>query len=374
MNAELAKNIDFLGETYKIAQTLVPLSSMKRGFLEYLLKNAKMQFLCAGDTLFKKGDVERKHFYLLSGHLKTKYASGYIELIRAGDGDANPIGEELPRQSTCVAKTDATVLEIDSAELDRILSWSQISEYLLSILSVQRDFDEDMDWIGTVLNSNLFYKVPPINAQKILAKMTPVEVEAGEVIIREGEIGDCCYFIKEGDAEVTHNDTDDDTIVIADIGPGRCFGEDALVYETVRNATVTMKSYGVLMRLNLNDFKTLLQEPKIEEITEEDMARFSDMPVLIDVRTQEEYESGHLSMAVNIPLHLLGLKQRLLRPSTTYVVYCDTGRRSKAAAFLLAEQGFQAVTLRDGIVGAGMQYQLVNDFNYVLADGQVVRE
>lgn len=373
MNPEVNPKIDFLNETLKVAQTFVPLCALKRGFLEYLFRHSKIDLLCAGDVLFKRGDTSAKHYYLLSGQLKNQYASGHLEVVRAADGGIYPIAEELPRPFTCIAKTDSTIIELDSDELDRILSWSQISDYVLSILSTERDFDEDIDWIKTVLNSNLFYKVPPVNAERILSNMEAVEVDAGDVIIREGEIGDCCYFIKEGEASVMQMDTGSSPLVIAEIGPGRCFGEDALVYETVRNATVKMNSYGVLMKLRKEDFKILLKEPDIEEVTEQDMSTFIEPPVLIDVRTEEEYEKGHLALAVNIPLHLLGVKQRLLRSYIPYVLYCDTGRRSKAAAYLLGKQGYNTVALKGGIVGANMQYQLLTDFSYVLKDGQVVR-
>ena len=373
MNTQPSANLDLLQETLSVAHSFVPLCAMKLGFLEYLLKRSRVELYCAGEVLFNRGDETATHFYLLSGQIKNLYASGHLDLVRAGDGSDYPLADELPRQCTAVAKTDATVLEIDSDELDRILSWSQISEYVMSTVSRQRDFDEDIEWIKTVLDSNLFYKVPPVNAERVISKMQSIEVFEGDVILREGEIGDCCYFIKEGVAEVSKKADANVLLPIAEIGVGRCFGEDALVYETLRNATVTMKSYGVLMKLSKEDFKLLLAEPAIEEVNEQGISAFMDPPVFIDVRSQEEYEKGHLSMAVNVPLNLLGLKQRLLREHIPYVLYCDTGRRSKAAAYLLGKQGFNAVALKGGVVGSRMQYQLVTDFSYLLKDGQVVR-
>lgn len=355
-----------------MARSFVPLTAMRPGFLEHLFKEAKIIFLCPGDVLFQRGDQTARHFYLLSGQLENIFASGHSELIRAFEA-VNPITEELPRPCTSVATTDATIISFDSDRLDCILSWSQIAEYLRGVLCAKRDLDEDIEWIETVLSSNLFYKVPPVNAERIISNTQPVVVGAGEVIIREGEIGDCCYFIKDGTAEVTRKEHDNTTLKLAQIGPGRCFGEDALVYETLRNATVTMTTDGVLMKLSKSDFKHLLTEPAIEEITEQGMSDVLEPIVMIDVRTQQEYEKGHLALAVNIPLHLLSVKQRLLREHIPYVLYCDTGRRSKAAAFLLAKQGYNTVALKGGLVGAQMQYQVVTDFSYVLRNGQVAK-
>ena len=43
------------------------------------------------------------------------------------------------------------------------------------------------------------------------------------------------------------------------------------------------------------------------------------------------------------------LKLKTLDPTVRYVVLCDNGRRSSAAAYVLTERGFDAYVLRDGI-------------------------
>lgn len=353
-----------------IAQAFVPLCALKPSYLNFLLQQASVDYVCAGQRLFDRGVCDYRHIYLLNGRARLVYSSGYTELVSARD-TLYALANEMPRPSEGVAETDCTVLTLDSDRLDRILSWSQIADYLLSDLCMERDYDEDMAWIRTVLNSNLFYKVPPVNAERILDRMAPQVVLAGDVIVRQGEIGSCCYFIKEGTAQVTRRDDKLGSIHLADIDVGRCFGEDALVYETLRNATVTMMTDGVLMRLSKEDFKLLLIEPEVEEVAELELQSLAEEPVFIDVRTQEEYDEGHLVLAANVPLSLLSLKKRLLRTDVPYVLYCDTGRRSRAAAYLLGKQGYNTLALKGGLVGAGMQYQLVRDASYMLRDGRV---
>ncbi|MBC6904793.1 cyclic nucleotide-binding protein [Saccharophagus sp. K07] len=355
-----------------IAQTFVPLNALKPHYLEFLLEQGQVEYLYAGQQVFRRGVCDYRHVYLLNGRIRLEYSSGYSESVAAKDSFF-PLANEMPRPCDGIAETDCAVLKLDSERLDRILSWSQISDYLLSELSVERDYDEDIGWIKTVLDSNLFYKVPPVNAERILDRMTPQVVLAGEVILRQGEIGNCCYFIKEGAARVTRRNDKGQEQHLADIGVGRCFGEDALVYETLRNATVTMATDGVLMRLEKNDFKLLLLEPQVEEASEEDCQGFADTPVYIDVRAESEYDAGHLLLAANIPLGLLSLKKRLLRLDVPYVFYCDTGRRSRAAAYLLGKQGYNTFALKGGLIGAGMQYQLISDTSYILRDGKVER-
>ncbi len=350
----------------------MPLSALKSSYLEFLLQQASIDYVCAGQRLFDRGVCDYWHFYLLHGRVNLVHASGFTETVSARD-TLYPLANEMPRPCDGMADTDCTVLKLDSDRLDRILSWSQIDDYLLSELCVERDYDEDIAWIKTVLNSNLFYKVPPVNVERILDRMVPQVVLAGEVIVRQGEIGNCCYFIKEGAARVTRREANANPTHLADIGVGRCFGEDALVYETLRNATVTMVTDGVLMRLSKEDFKVLLIEPEVEEVSEAESQKLADEPVFIDVRTQGEYDEGHLALAANVPLGLLSLKKRLLRQDVTYVLYCDTGRRSRAAAYLLGKQGYNTLALKGGLVGAGMQYQLVRDLSYMLRDGRVFK-
>jgi rhodanese-related sulfurtransferase len=69
---------------------------------------------------------------------------------------------------------------------------------------------------------------------------------------------------------------------------------------------------------------------------------------LLDVRTESEFELAHAPRALNMPLTILKLKSRLLDRNTHYITYCNSGRRSSAAAHLLAEDGYNVTVLRNG--------------------------
>jgi rhodanese-related sulfurtransferase len=55
---------------------------------------------------------------------------------------------------------------------------------------------------------------------------------------------------------------------------------------------------------------------------------------------------------VNIPLYFIRLKLATLDRNVKQIIYCDTGRRSSAAAFILLEHGFDAYVLRGGMNSA----------------------
>ncbi|ABD80991.1 cyclic nucleotide-binding domain-containing protein [Saccharophagus degradans] len=354
-----------------MAKTLVPLNGLRESYLADLFNHVSVQTILQGQVLFQFGQVDNQHIYLLHGEVHLQTASGEVVSVATEDSIL-PLAHAQPRQQRGVAITDCMILRVDSDYLDRMVCWSQISDYLLAELCNERDMDEDMEWIQTVLKSNLFYKVPPINVEMIFDRLKPVIVMAGDAIIRQGELGDACYFIKEGEAEVTQRSESGKLVKLADINVGRCFGEDALVNETVRNANVTMKTDGVLMVLNKQDFLLLRKEPVVEEVTENEAASMLQSPVYVDVRTDEEYNLGHLSFSANIPLGLLSLKKRLLDPAKPYVFYCDTGRRSRAAAYLLGKQGYNAMALAGGFIEAGLSENLVQEAGYMLRHGELV--
>ena len=79
--------------------------------------------------------------------------------------------------------------------------------------------------------------------------------------------------------------------------------------------------------------------------------------VVLDVRTVAEYEEGHISGALNIPVQELEERLGELDSSVQYLVYCRTGNRSSVAVQVLMAGGFDRVYhMNNGItawVGAG---------------------
>lgn len=373
MQAQKTVQITPMEFDLNLTHTLVPLKEMSESHLLALLNDALVEVVCAGQTLFSAGTYDAQHVYLLHGDVALVDEGGNRTRIK-GRSSLFPIAHHQPRLETAVAETDCSVLRIASERLDKLLTWSQVADYLQLIIARERDLDEDMDWMMTVLKSNLFFKVPPLNVEQIFSRLTPQVVYAGDVVIRQGEMGEQCFFIKEGEADVTRY-ADNKRQHLATIGAGRCFGEDALVNETVRNATVMMRTDGVLMRLEKQDFYRLLKEPSVSTLHFNELeSALAKGVVTVDVRTEEEYSEAHLPKAVNIPLNLLAIKSRLLNRDQLYIFYCDTGRRSRAAAYLLAEHGYKTLALENcqQLFGAGGKSILTDRRNYVLRAGEAM--
>lgn len=73
---------------------------------------------------------------------------------------------------------------------------------------------------------------------------------------------------------------------------------------------------------------------------------------VLDVRTAEEYADGYVPSAINLPVEEIGAEQPELLPDkeATLLVYCRSGRRSKAAADKLVDLGYTKVYDFGGII------------------------
>ena len=86
---------------------------------------------------------------------------------------------------------------------------------------------------------------------------------------------------------------------------------------------------------------------------EEFAAKLSEEGVqLVDVRTPEEFEEGHIPGAVNIDVNGTDFEKKIgtLNPQEPLLLYCRSGRRSKMAAQKASKQGFQVTELEGGIL------------------------
>jgi len=111
-----------------------------------------------------------------------------------------------------------------------------------------------------------------------------------------------------------------------------------------------MLTDGVLMRLAKQDFRELMNEPLLQWVDYQQARKIIDKGgKWLDVRLPSEHQNLAIEGSANIPLYFIRLKLSTLDKNTKYVVYCDTGRRSSAASYILLERGFDAYVLKDGL-------------------------
>jgi phage shock protein E len=64
---------------------------------------------------------------------------------------------------------------------------------------------------------------------------------------------------------------------------------------------------------------------------------------IVDVRTREEYQSGHIKGSINMPLNNIGNQMNKLKKDKPVITCCASGMRSGAAKNILKSRGFSEV-------------------------------
>jgi CRP-like cAMP-binding protein len=332
-----------------------PFEGMKKENLVALARKVTIMQIPANRVLFKEGDKDRRTYWLLAGLVELREGANTVAMIRAGSPEArNPIGSGVPRKYSARAVDPIECLAMDSELLDMMITWDQTGTYEVAELQAQLAGGGGDDWMTTLLQTQAFHRIPPANIQAIFMRMQRINCRAGETIIQQGAEGDYFYAIVSGKCLVTRETPmNRGGLKLAELSVGDTFGEEALISEAKRNATVSMLTDGVLMRLNKQDFRDLMNEPLVKWLSyPEARALIAQGGRWLDVRLPSEHQNLAIEGSLNIPLYFIRLKVSTLDRAIKYVVYCDTGRRSAAAAYILVERGFDAYVLRGGLDSA----------------------
>jgi hypothetical protein len=105
---------------------------------------------------------------------------------------------------------------------------------------------------GILEKVSLFKNTNEIFIREIVKLLQPMVFLPDDYVIRQGEFGDCMYFLSNGDMEVIVNDTR-----VATLGQGSPFGETALIQAEKRNASIRALSYCDVYKLDKADFDSL---------------------------------------------------------------------------------------------------------------------
>ncbi|MDY6981366.1 MAG: cyclic nucleotide-binding domain-containing protein, partial [Pseudomonadota bacterium] len=331
---------------------LEPLGNLAYDKLEELVSKATIEDLPAGRTLFREGEKDNRTLYLIHGQVEFQQSSEKkSRVIKSKNAEARqPLDNHQPHTGTARAKGPVTVVSIDSALLEIILNDTPLDAYEFEVTELTGE--DTTDWMLRFLQSRAFLKLPTDNIQAILMRMEELPAKKGERIINQGEHDDYYYIVQSGRCSVTRRPAPKaGEIPLATLEEGDGFGEEALITNGRRNASVSMLEDGILMRLKKEDFLSYLAEPLITRLSEQDTAaKLDNGALLIDVRSHEEFNRQHAEGSVNIPLSMLRLKLDGLNPNREYVLASADGTQSAAAAFLLTQHGFEC-----GILDGGLQ-------------------
>ena len=329
---------------------LFPLESLRQETREQLAREAMVSDYQRGENVFESGDLDDDTVYLLEGELRCTYPDGraVAHLASAPHGRYS-LNDAVPRRFTAkVVSGRAKVMRIDRRYLEKLITWDQLSRD-----ENYRHFGTSPggnNWVFRLLRSQAFTRLPTGNIEKMFQMFQPVTVKPSEVVMREGDAPDYFYVVREGTASVSKY-LDGAPQVVAYLREGDTFGEDALLSNLPRNATVRMMQGGQLMRLSREQFEAVLKPPMLSWVLPAEAARLAQAgATLLDVRMPEEHEQRAIDGSLNVPLYRLREDIANLVPSgSRVVVYCNTGERSAAAAFVLKRLGYEVSALHGGL-------------------------
>ena len=333
----------------KLLKKLVPLSVLGTDRLRELAEKAEIEHFSPGRTLFKRGDTDTKTYYLLSGELTVQLASGQNVSIKANTPAAlHPLLDARPRPATAVVTTNSTLLIIDAGLLDILVNYDRHHSYEVTEIHAQ----DESDWLTRFLQSLSAMNIPVKNIEHLMRRMQELPVRAGETVIRQTDSDSQHYYVvKEGRCVVTKQAAADKTALrIAELTAGIGFGEEALLADQPRNASITMLTDGRLMLLAKADFTQLIADPALHYVSYPQAQQMVQAgAVWLDTRSSSEHHGHTITGSVHIPLMALRTKVKELNAYGKYIAFCDSGNRAAAAAFLLRQMGFSAYVLTDGL-------------------------
>ena len=220
-------------------------SELPAGRLLEVARAMRAENVPRGAEVVRQGEPGDR-FYLIS--------RGAFEVLvddearaRLGRGDffgEHALLDQAPRSATVVAAETGRVFVLDRAEFERLLASDMAA---LSRIEAALAYREE------VARMPLFRDLSPGELDVLLSRLVSLSAGPGEVVIRQGEVGDRFYIVRTGELEVER-----DGSVLAHLGPGEAFGEIALLLDVSRTATVTAVEPTTLLALEAADFRDIL--------------------------------------------------------------------------------------------------------------------
>jgi len=341
---------------------LYPLSLISAQYLPQLQEKALRTEHEAKDSLIKSQPTASKlYHYLLSGCIERRISFAdrmTMEYSEQENWCLNPLEDLITEHGGSIrALSSCGLLAVSRGYVDELLTLSQTQSLDVVHLDTGTEMsvgdglvDDDLqgDWTEVFLQTPLAAHLEPKALHELFSRLQDREVEAGELIVKEGSPGDGFYLLKKGLAQVSCGIGGGLRSPI-DLGVGDYFGDESLVAQTPCNATVRMLEDGLLGWLDAPAFDEVLRPALVKTLVESALGQASGLaPVQwVDVRLPPEYKHGHREASVNYPLASLRKRMQQLDPEQRYMITPECGRRGELATYLMRQAGLDAYLLAE---------------------------
>lgn len=224
-------------------------------FME-LLVAIKLYTLEPNQVVFSQGDPGNNFFIISRGRVEIKISDKQVAILEAGMS----FGESVLVQN--VARSTSAIT------LEQTLLWGLERETFKKIVTQinAANFEENISFVE---KTSVFKDLTRNQKEALVESASLLDFPEGSYIIKEGESGNLLYIIKEGSALCTRGGKE-----ICKFSKGECFGEQALLFETKRLATISAIDYVKCMgisRENLvkvlgNDLQALIYKNSLRSV------------------------------------------------------------------------------------------------------------
>ena len=329
-----------------------PFNKINPEFYPLLLSQCQSFKARKDSYISEPGQALKQTLYLTSGVVYINTESGREKTLKSKSLSAKyPIidAQKSTGASIQVASKEIAGFGVNARLLEHFLVWNRC--HAEAPLDSPLRNHQDYQWVLGLLNSRTVQMIPQGNVAELFSVLERIEVRLGDELMSEGEVGDYCYIIVNGEVGVFRCQAEGEQQV-ATLNNGDLFGESALVSQEPRDASVRMLSHGTLMRLPGETFRKLLKAHVVRWITaEKALQKIADGATLIDVRENEEHQQLGIKGSLNLPLSELRQRSRQLNPGAPIITASNMGSRCAAAAYTLTSMDFDVYALQGGISG-----------------------
>eukprot|EP00475_Leptophrys_vorax_P029644 TRINITY_DN4375_c0_g2_i1.p1 TRINITY_DN4375_c0_g2~~TRINITY_DN4375_c0_g2_i1.p1 ORF type:complete len:629 (+),score=169.02 TRINITY_DN4375_c0_g2_i1:34-1887(+) len=213
-----------------------------------------------GSILFEEGSIGRNLYLVYQGTVNAISIKEGQEVLLNTIKEGQFFGEiglmiDMPRTATIVAVDDSLLLELRKDDFQNFLQLAPNCESNFKAIMKKRIAEHFRKY------NVPFFSAIPEDKYQLLAQLCTVDnFQPGTVIFAEGDIGNTFYIIAHGEVEVSINKPDKGRMRLNTMGPGKYFGEIALVRDTLRTATVTTISRCVILSITKENFDKFFEE------------------------------------------------------------------------------------------------------------------
>ena len=211
----------------------------------------------AGQDICRQGEYEETFYILLSGRVDVVASTQneetvHLAYLEKGDffGEMGPMSGQ-PRTATVQASERTVVLQIPKELFLEMLRASPLVKDRIDRKYIERSLRTHLRRVS------LFASLPDDILDALSHKVELVSFRKGEVIIKEGEPGDCLYLIRSGFVKVGKGPLEMEKILTY-LREGSYFGEMALIRSERRTANVTAMTDVEAVRIDKKDFQEIL--------------------------------------------------------------------------------------------------------------------